>query len=427
MTAASPAKAAGGAVLDLGCHTDRGGREHNEDTAMVLRVKGGVLAVVADGMGGGEIGRTMSQQAEAVLRESLREPSVDEPRTQIEQAVQLANQMLLNLIQVNPARFARSGSTLVCALVQQHEREAIAHIGNVGDSRAYLLPASGPLRQLTVDHTRAWQLRDQGMPHEQADKDPAAHKLIYTLGMELDVQYVPNFYLRQRLTPGDCLILCSDGLSGFLGNVAELGNLLRGVSAQRAAERLVQRAQQNKTDDNATAVVVRYGVSPRPAVPWLKLLAVFGFLGLILTLSVLVARLLPTIPVTPTAEPTVGTVIGAVTTVTSQPTEHPIATLEESGSNLLPTSTRMPSPTPTFTPTPTTTRTSVPRPLPTRTPTQTTVAPPPTLEVPPTIAPPPTLEVPPTIAPPPTLEVPPTIAPPILEIPPTIAPSVTSR
>jgi serine/threonine protein phosphatase PrpC len=62
---------------------------------------------------------------------------------------------------------------------------------------------------------------------------------------------------RDRLKPGDILLLCSDGLSAVLTD-AEIAAILTGSPLPAAADRLIERALDQGARDNVSAVVVEY-------------------------------------------------------------------------------------------------------------------------------------------------------------------------
>ncbi|MEN0066278.1 MAG: hypothetical protein AAGA48_29340 [Myxococcota bacterium] len=55
---------------------------------------------------------------------------------------------------------------------------------------------------------------------------------------------------------GDQVLLCSDGLSGFL-SPEEIGEVLGGNGTQEAARQLIMMACDRGGDDNITAVIAR--------------------------------------------------------------------------------------------------------------------------------------------------------------------------
>ena len=128
-------------------------------------------------------------------------------------------------------------------------------LAHVGDSRAYLF-RGGALHQLTRDHTWVGELHQAGMITQA---EAATHHLRHFLtrhlgankGARPDVQ-------RLALVDGDCLLLCTDGLSEMVRNV-EIAEVLAGGGASEAmSQRLVDRALAAGGKDNVTAVVAHY-------------------------------------------------------------------------------------------------------------------------------------------------------------------------
>ena len=129
-------------------------------------------------------------------------------------------------------------------------------LAHAGDSRAYLC-RGGTLRQLTRDHTRVQELVEAGfLTREQAATHRLRNVLTNVLGggttlLDVDVD-------RVRLSIGDTVLLCSDGLYDVVQD-EEITSVLAGTaSAQAACRALVDLALQRGAPDNVTAVVSRY-------------------------------------------------------------------------------------------------------------------------------------------------------------------------
>jgi len=129
-------------------------------------------------------------------------------------------------------------------------------VTHVGDSRAYLL-SQGELQQLTRDHTVAQALVDEKMISR---REAATHRLRHVLTQALgdhgrDIQ--PEVF-QYTLVDGDCLMLCTDGLTELVDDKV-IGEILgSGMPAQTICERLVNRALEAGGKDNVTVVVARY-------------------------------------------------------------------------------------------------------------------------------------------------------------------------
>jgi protein phosphatase len=130
-------------------------------------------------------------------------------------------------------------------------------IANLGDSRAYLLRHS-ELYQLTHDHTVAQGLVDIGII---AQHQVATHQLRHTLTKSLGLatrESAPDVR-KLILEDGDCLLLCTDGLTDMVANPKIHAILADREPAARSCQRLVDAALQAGGKDNVTVVVVRYG------------------------------------------------------------------------------------------------------------------------------------------------------------------------
>jgi len=331
-----------------GAATHRAGKPRNEDSVQVTRVGDSIIALVADGISGGELGNVMSALAIEQAVASLRAASPVEPRAALERAFESAQAAILQRKQENG--LSRSGTTLVCAWLVPEGEGLRAYLANIGDSRAYIFRRDGTARQVTQDHHNG-------------------ERLTYALGFPMHPSAVPGFYADERLEPGETLLLCSDGLYNVL-DPQQIAPMLQRHNAQQAASRLVAEARHRGTTDNASAVVVSLASDARRVSPILlggiASLALF-LVGLALLggwLSPSIPPLLPPLLVeTPAQQPSgvngpgplPATTAGSnVPSLPPQPTREP--------TNALPTRT----PTPTATATPTPTRT--PRPIVTRTP-----------------------------------------------------------
>jgi hypothetical protein len=137
----------------------------------------------------------------------------------------------------------------------------------VGDSRAYLY-RKGRLKQLTTDHTVVQKMVQAGMlkPDEAADH-PNASVLDRAIGSKPSV--VVDISEPWRLKEGDAILLCSDGLSGYVPD-AEIAAVLRSHAAvQEIPDRLVKLALEKGGEDNVTVQFIQYGTRPEthPSAP----------------------------------------------------------------------------------------------------------------------------------------------------------------
>lgn len=245
-------------ALDIGTATDVGRvRAANEDAVLAVLADGAregqVLVAVADGMGGHKAGEVASALAVEALQRTFQEVDASEtPRDLLTHALQRGNQTIWEAAAEDVEKEGM-GTTLVCALLTPDGQAVIA---NVGDSRAYAYSA-GEAVLLTVDHTWVNQQVLAGqMSEREARHSPFRNLLTRTLGNAPRVD-VDLFVGVQLHTPGDALILVSDGVTGYLDE-SDFSKVMRTTaSAQAAAKRLVDEAVSRGGADNATAVVVR--------------------------------------------------------------------------------------------------------------------------------------------------------------------------
>ena len=266
----------------------------NEDSLFILdAVPGVTLLAVADGVStatlgtGGQASFTVRELAErqrqilTVQLAALAESDTWESdgwhliETFFENAHQAVVNKLNDLLNEAleqgtepPATADTMSSTLILALVRGHQ----ALIGHWGDSRAYRLSPAGAVR-LTEDHNTEMEaiLNSHGARYKQPE---AGSSLVRVLGQcQYDAEAQRFVAVEQkisrdtcRLAADDYLLLCSDGLLGGLKGDTEIEKeqrLLQIVEQHRTrpcreiARQLARTADDDKGDDNITAVVLR--------------------------------------------------------------------------------------------------------------------------------------------------------------------------
>jgi protein phosphatase len=127
-------------------------------------------------------------------------------------------------------------------------------IGQVGDSRAYLL-RKGEFQQLTKDHSYVQEQVDAGLlTPEQARVHPYSNVITRCVGASVDV--VPDLYFGS-LEGGDVILLASDGLTGMLEDEQLIRILSSEGEPQHWVDRMITEANRRGGLDNITAIVVR--------------------------------------------------------------------------------------------------------------------------------------------------------------------------
>ncbi len=229
-------------------------RTENEDRWFADPAQG--LYLVADGMGGSAAGGVASQIVAEVLPKLLARRLEGNAAALGPQAAERLSAALLELSErlrdeSHDAPGLRGmGATVVLALV----RGTRAVISHLGDSRAYLLRA-GKLRRLTNDHTIAQLLLDRGeLSAEEAAGHPGRSRLTRFVGMGADAAPETETI---ELSPGDRLLLCTDGLTGMVGDRQILAALTEHPDPAEACRRLVAAANEAGGKDNIAVVVVQ--------------------------------------------------------------------------------------------------------------------------------------------------------------------------
>jgi protein phosphatase len=148
----------------------------------------------------------------------------------------------------NDAKLRGMGTTLTAMLYAAGRM----HIVHAGDSRAYLF-RDGAIKQITEDHSWiAEQVRSGQLTEAEARGSKFRHIITRSVGFEQSV-LVDAGDVEAR--PGDCFLLCSDGMSNYIEN-GELERILETSWYRRAPDLLVDIANDRGGDDNITVVVV---------------------------------------------------------------------------------------------------------------------------------------------------------------------------
>ncbi|HTF36457.1 MAG TPA: Stp1/IreP family PP2C-type Ser/Thr phosphatase [Myxococcota bacterium] len=204
--------------------------------------------VVADGMGGHQGGEVASRIAVDTIGKVLGE-SHEEPEQSLRKAFLAANKRILEVASSEP-RYAGMGTTGVALLLAAAEDAWVAH---VGDSRAYVL-RDGELMALTADHSYVAELQRRGfLTPAEAAVHPRRNEVLRSIGGEpdLEVEIRPV-----AARPGDCFLLCTDGLWGCVPE-SEMVGALANARPQDAVRMLVDLANHHGGPDNVTVQLVR--------------------------------------------------------------------------------------------------------------------------------------------------------------------------
>jgi protein phosphatase len=211
----------------------------------------GFLFVVADGVGGMDLGEVASNTAVSVMVDKF--------------ATAQSGSMLISLLprliehansavhdrRLEPQYRGKNMATTIVACAMRYDQAVVSH---VGDSRCYLV-RNGQARQVTQDHTWVNEQRKMGIiSTADIPSSDSRHILIRSVGPEM---FVSPDTSALTLQPGDVLVLSTDGLHDEMGE-AEIASIAsQKKDASQIAHDLVARAVEIDGGDNTTAQVIR--------------------------------------------------------------------------------------------------------------------------------------------------------------------------
>jgi serine/threonine protein phosphatase PrpC len=227
-------------------------RELNEDA--ILTLPG--LFVVADGMGGHAAGEVASALALEQLASLTHQPNLKQE--DLAAAVSRANEVILTIAGARQETVGM-GTTVTGVCLGTVGGSPHWFVFNVGDSRVYRF-AKGKLVQVTVDHSEVEELVSLGrISAEDARTHPRRNVVTRSLGT--DPEPTPDIWVIPAI-PGDCFLICSDGLTTEVDDRDIEAELAREAPAQASADALVAMAVAAGGRDNVSVIVVRVTGGP---------------------------------------------------------------------------------------------------------------------------------------------------------------------
>ena len=248
-------------LSDKGCL-----RPGNEDHASYAypqppcrRATRGLLALVADGLGGHAAGEVASKMAVRIIEYAYYRDAA-EPHRALQNAFAKANQNIYRTARRN-ACYQGMGTTCTSLVL----RGPMAYCAHVGDSRLYLVRGNA-IYLMTEDHSVVMQMRRQGLiSEEQVRYHADKHVLLRALGTRPRVE-VSTWNQPFPIKPDDRFILCTDGLSDLVYE-EEMQAVACTEEPATACEQLIALAKTRGGHDNITVGVLRVNATATAAWP----------------------------------------------------------------------------------------------------------------------------------------------------------------
>ena len=240
-------------TIEMGNAQRRGKRKRQEDSFTTIENQKGVLAVVADGMGGLSFGKQASGLATRVFANEFSKPTnIISANDFLIDTLHEGNKELISL-----GRERRTGTTLLAVLI----RDNLLFWISVGDSQLYLYRDNN-LAQVNPRHIYANKLEEDynagKITKNELDNHPKRERLTTYLGYsnfsKYDYSQVPL-----RLQSGDKLLLCTDGIYKALYDVEIAEILEKDLHPMETAEIMLERVLEKnlRQQDNSTAIVLK--------------------------------------------------------------------------------------------------------------------------------------------------------------------------
>lgn len=228
------------------------GRVRNMNQDYIFSSSAGIgslanLFIVADGMGGHKAGDYASRYMVEQLVEYMEHQEHQGIVPALESGIQKINREIYEE-SMKDERLFGMGTTLVAATVDQDT----LYVANIGDSRLYLI--SDGIRQVTKDHSYVEEMVSLGKM-ERGSKDYQAKKNIITRAVGTKDALNIDFF-EVTLSPGDYILLCSDGLSNMVTDEEIHHIVTSDQTLKQKAEELVSEANHHGGKDNIAVILI---------------------------------------------------------------------------------------------------------------------------------------------------------------------------
>jgi len=232
-------------------------RESNQDRLIYYPTIG--FFGVSDGMGGmpkgDETADRISKELPGIIMELIHD-NKDKQLTPKKLGEILKNKITEYsdrlAVEVNNGRMYQAGATISCVLLAGKS----AIFVSLGDSRGYIINnGTNTLRQVTEDHNLAAEfVRTGQLTKEEARKHSSSSKLKQYMGMNPPAR--PDCFI-ENVSPGDIILVCSDGLHGMLSDKQLEKLLISNKNPDTICDACIDAANKAGGKDNISVVYIR--------------------------------------------------------------------------------------------------------------------------------------------------------------------------
>lgn len=226
-------------------------RRENEDNFLCSQKSNKCILAVSDGMGGHNAGAVASGVVISAIEDYAKKHDMFENTPKmIKNAISYANEIVF-LQACSHKECLGMGATVVMAVV--FGKKAV--IGNLGDSRAYIV-SKDEIIQITDDHSYVNELLKNGLiTEEEARNHPKKNEIMKAVGIGNEV--FPDIF-EVDMKNEETLLLCSDGLTNMVRDerICEIVN--EGNDEKEIVNKLIEEANLNGGTDNITVVIKKF-------------------------------------------------------------------------------------------------------------------------------------------------------------------------
>jgi protein phosphatase len=220
-------------------------RARNEDSYFIAAADG--LALVADGVGGQGDGAWASTRALELFAPALAGRSANQQAEAIGDVLAAVHARMSTETRADNKR--PSGTT-IAGIWAPNGSKGPATVFNVGDSAVFHF-SGGRVTKVSRDHSLYQLWLDGG----RVGREPAKRMIVQAMGIS---DPLSPYIAPLSLSPGDTILICTDGLSGALSPSRMAQLLAEAASSRAACEALLAEVLAGPATDNVTVSVCNF-------------------------------------------------------------------------------------------------------------------------------------------------------------------------